>query len=106
MIVITSLKTKPYYVEPGDEFRLRIGTANGTEDVIKEEITVEKTIDFVASYRFADEDGSCRGFHLNGFFGNSAELPQEMKEAKQLSDLTPEQLERFIATSGIEVTYA
>ena len=99
MIVITKLVTDcPRFVHPGDIFSLKINK----EEVIIETITEEKVIDYVASFRFARTDGSCVGFHVMGFFGNSKELPDEMKKAKQLKDLTSKQRENFNRTCGVE----
>jgi len=75
----------------------------GCEVLIQEKITVSKTIDFIASYRFALEDGTCPGFHLCGIFGNQTELPEEFKEAKLLEDLTKEQYRNFARSVGTEI---
>ncbi len=96
MIVITSLNTKPLYVRAGDTFNLIVRDGLGCEVVITEEITQDKIVDFVASFRFALEDGTCPGFHLTGVFACQAELPKELAEAKQLHELTPEQLAQFV----------
>lgn len=103
MIVITSLNTTPRVVFPGDEFHLRVTDLTGSEVVIRETITVEKTIDFIASFRFALEDGTCPGFHLMGVFACRSELPQELQDAVMLDNLSPEQRERFVASVGIKV---
>lgn len=100
MIVITSICRTPRVVEPGDRFRLSVRDDQGEIICIEEEITENKVIDFVASYRFALDDGTCLGFHLSGFFGNSAELPLEIQQAVRVDDLTPAQRERFLATVG------
>lgn len=103
MIVITSLDTTPKVLLPGDEFHLTVTDATGSQVVIRETITVEKTIDFIASFRFALEDGTCPGFHLMGVFACRSELPIELQNAVVLNDLSPEQRERFIASVGIKV---
>lgn len=100
MIVITSERFDRFCVAPTDRFCLTVSDSLGAKIIIDEEITVNRTIDFVASYRFALEDGTCPGFHLAGIFGNKAELPIEIVNAKRLSDLTPEQLENFTRTVG------
>ena len=103
MIVITSLNPVERHVAPGDEFRLTIKDALGSEVIVSETITVEKTLDFIASYRFTLEDGTCPGFHLCGIFGNKKELPEEFKTAKQLHELSEEQLENFKRSVGVKI---
>lgn len=103
MIVITSLNPNPRYVEPGDKFCLVINDALGCKVMVEEEITVRKVIDFIASFRFALEDGTCPGFHLTGVFANKAELPKELQEAVMLDDLTPEQRHNFERSVGIKL---
>jgi len=103
MIVITSLNNKSTWLEPGDEFHLRIRDGLGCEVSIYETITVAKVINFIASFRFALDDGTCPGFHLTGVFANRDELPKELKEAKLLEDLTPEQYRNFVRSVGVEV---
>jgi hypothetical protein len=103
MIVITSLDERPVAVRPGDKFNLAVTDQMGFRVVISEEITAHKTIDFIASFRFALEDGTCPCFHLAGFFGKKAELPKEMREAKKFEDLTDEQRQRFVASVGVRV---
>jgi hypothetical protein len=103
MIVITSLNNIPRYVMAGDLFRLTVRDATGCTILIEEEITVSKKIDFIASYRFALEDGTCPGFHLCGIFGNTKELPVEIQQAKRLEDLTTVQRVNFLRTVGIKL---
>lgn len=103
MIVITSLSERSWLVCEGDEFRMTVADNLGCEILIREEITVSKMIDFIATYRFALEDGTCPGFHLCGIFGNKEELPKEIEEAKMLDDLTPEQYENFSNSVGIKI---
>jgi hypothetical protein len=88
---------------PGDEFHLTIKDGMDCEVVIHEKITVSKCIDFIGSFRFALEDGTCPGFHLMGVFACKAELPKELQEAVMLKDLTPEQYEKFAKSVGVEV---
>jgi len=106
MIVITSVNNTRRHVQVGDRFCLKITDGMGSQVVIEEEITVEKTIDFIASYRFALEDGTCPGFHLSGIFGCRYELPIEIQNAVMLEDLTPEQHQRFIETAGVKLVSA
>lgn len=101
MIIITHLNKTPRHVCPGDTFNLTITDDLNCEVIICEEITVKKTIDFVASFRFALEDGTCPGFHLIGIFANSKELPKEMQEAVMLENLTKEQYENFEKSVGV-----
>lgn len=101
MIVITSLDTTERKLMPGDLFKLNIRDATGHHVAICEEITEYKTINYIASYRFALEDGTCTGFHLCGIFANKDALPVEIIQAVRLEDLTTEQRENFNRTSGI-----
>lgn len=103
MIVITKLSRIERYVCPGDEFHLTITDDMGCDVIIREEITVKKVIDFIASFRFAMEDGTCPGFHLTGIFANSKELPEEMQTAKMLEDLTKDQYKNFVDSVGIKI---
>jgi len=103
MIVITSLNESERYVEARDLFTLTITDNMGSKVLVSEEVTETKTINFMASYRFALEDGTCPGFHLCGIFGNKNELPKEMREAVKLEDLTEEQRANFIRTVGVKV---
>lgn len=103
MIVITTLIDSIRFVQPGDIFSLTLEDATGSEILISEKITEHKVIDFIASFRFALEDGTCPGFHLTGIFANRAELPKEIREAVMFDDLTPKQKQRFIETANIEL---
>lgn len=103
MIVITSLSEISRHVCQGDTFNLTIHDGMHHEVIIKEEITVTKEINFIASYRFALEDGTCPGFHLCGIFGNSKELPKEIREAKMFDDLTRKQQKKFVKSVGIKL---
>lgn len=102
MIVITSLKSKAFHLAPDDEFCLRVTDLLGCEVLIREKVTEHKVIDYIASFRFALEDGTCPGFHLTGIFANKAELPKEIREAVFIEDLTPEQYANFVRTVGVE----
>lgn len=103
MIVITSLSERSRFVCEGDEFRVTMTDNMGCEVVIREIITVSKTIDFIATYRFALEDGTCPGFHLCGIFASKKELPKEIEEATMLDALTPAQYENFASSVGIKL---
>jgi hypothetical protein len=103
MIVLTSVKSGPLHarsVIPGDTFSLSVSDHTGIHEIITEEVTVAKTIDFIASFRFAREDGTVQSFHLSGFFGDSENLPEEMKNAKRLEDLTESQRGNFLKSVG------
>ena len=100
MIVITKFVEKTFCVVPGDVFALTVSAHTYEDSVIREEITYTGVIDFIASFRFADDKGRCIGFNLCGFFGNKKFLPKEMQEAKRFEDLTVEQKKNFIDTCG------
>ena len=101
MIVLTEVRRKVFCVSTGDSFNLSVRGGDKKETIITEEITVTKVIDFIASFRFAMEDGKCLGFHLSGFFGNSTELPKEIQEAKRFEDLTEMQRKYFTESVGV-----
>lgn len=103
MIVLTSVNNQTFSLCPGDEFHLTVKDEMGFHILVKEVVTVNKTINFVASFRFAFDDGTCPSFHLCGFFGNKEELPSEMENAVMLGDLTVEQLSNFKRTVGIAI---
>jgi len=103
MIVITHLNRTARHVLPGDCFNLIVSDKFGCEVVIREEITVAKTLDYMATFRFALEDGTCPGFHLTGIFANSAELPAEIQSAVMIDDLPPDKYQRFVSSCGIKV---
>lgn len=103
MIVVTSVNNSRRHLIEGDEFCLTVTDAMGCEVMIRETITVAKVIDYIASYRFALEDGTCPGFHLSGVFANQAELPEELRNAKLLEDLTPEQYANFERSVGVKI---
>lgn len=103
MIVLTSIGNKIFNCTKGDRFRLTISDSTGCDVVIDEEITENKIIDYIATYRFAMEDGRCPGFHLCGIFGNRNELPKEIIEAIPFNDLTRKQKENFKKTCSIKI---
>lgn len=103
MIVITSLNSVARCVCPGDSFNLTITDGTGCQVVISETITEYKTIDFIASIRFALDDGTCPGFHLMGVFACRSELPKELQNAVMFEDLTPDQQERFRRSVGVSM---
>lgn len=110
MIIITSEnKDREWCVGPGDEFRLSLKSdleINGqlcksSETVLSEKITVNKIINYICTFRFANEDGTLIGFHLAGFFGNKDNLPEDIKTAKRLNDLTKKQRKNFDKSAGV-----
>ncbi len=102
MIVLTSINCTPKSLAAGDEFCLLVKDSTGCEVMVTEEVTVNKTIDFVAAFRFALEDGTCPGFHLTGIFGCIHELPKEILLGKLLEELTDEQAAKFAQTCGVK----
>lgn len=103
MIVITHKNENCKCVCAGDLFRLIVDDKTGHRVIIEEEITQSKTIDFIAAFRFALEDGTCPGFHLMGVFACKSELPEELKKAVMLEDLTPKQYENFVKSVGVKI---
>jgi hypothetical protein len=103
MIVITCLKLEEHRLKPGDIFSVSIADSLGQSWEIEEEITREQTIDYMASFRFACENGACLGFHLMGVFANSKCLPDEFKEAVMFDDLSEEQKRNFRQSIGIKI---
>ncbi len=104
MIVLTSVnESRVIYTVPGDEFRMTVKDMMGSEVLIREEIITYRRIDYIASYRFCLEDGTCPGFHLCGIFGSKAELPKEMKQAVRIEDLTEEQHANLVKSVGVKI---
>lgn len=104
MIVLTSVNEERVFdTEPGDIFQLTVRDMMGSEVLISEEITCYRLIDFIASYRFCLEDGTCPGFHLCGIFGSRAELPKEIKQAVRIEDLTEKQHANLVKSVGIKI---
>ena len=103
MIVITKLYTEERHVCPGDTFNLTIKDGFNCEVLIKETITVVKTIDFIASFRFALDDGTCPGFHLMGVFACKSELPVELQGAVLFENLTKDQRKKFVKSLGVKI---
>ena len=103
MIVITEKSDRIIHCSPGDNFNFTVTDCFGSQVIITEEITVYKIIDFIASYRFALEDGTCEGFHLCGIFAESKKLPSELKNAIMFKDLTRKQKRNFRKTVGVKL---
>ena len=108
MIVITTLDTETYYIAAGSKFQL---TISGTTSlygamgivVIEEECTKCGFVDFCASFRFTLDDGTCVGNHFCGIFARESELPEEIKNAKMIKDLSPKQRENFFKSINIKI---
>ena len=103
MIVITHKNENSKYVCEGDTFRLTIDDKTGHRVIIEEEVKQSKTIDFIASFRFALDDGTCPGFHLMGVFACKSELPEELKNAVMLEDLALKQYNNFVKSVGVKI---
>lgn len=88
MIIITSAVKCNYFVLPGDTFNLTVTDSSGEKELITEVVTEKTIIDYAVSFRFANEDGSLLGFHLCGFFGNKGNLPDEIKNAIHIDNLS------------------
>ena len=87
MIVITKVSNRRFTVLKGDSFSLTLSDGKSSEVIIKETISKGMLIDFVATYRFTKEDGTCEGNHLSGIFANSDDLPEMIMNAVMMSDL-------------------
>jgi hypothetical protein len=107
MIILASVRTDlREHVVPGDEVHLTIeDDKSGSKVILREKITVTKVITYMSIFRFADEDGTCNGFHVCGIFAAEDEVPIELRGAKMYDDLTEEQQRNFLATSGMELSY-
>ena len=103
MIVITKLYENSFCVSPGDTFNLTITDNLNCKVLITEEIIEEKIINFVATFRFALDDGDCAGFHLAGIFANKDELPKEIQQAIMFEDLSISQQRKFASSVGIKL---
>lgn len=100
MIVLTQVIRNYRVLSAGDRFQLTIRDATSSSVIIDEEITSDRVIDYVASFRFAFEDGTCPGFHLTAIFAHSASLPIEIQNAVLYSDLPDDKRKRFLDTIG------
>ncbi len=101
MIVKTKEKLGIYkYVCAGDEFSLTISDGKNSEVMLREVFTQDKVIDYVAVFRFASTDGTCKGFHVCGIFANTMELPDELKNAISVQDLSEIQRHNFMNSCG------
>jgi hypothetical protein len=93
---------KVFTVHKGDEFHLTITDDLGHQVLVREEIHVNTYIDFIAAYRFINEDGTCNGYHLAGIFGQRDALPDEIKNALTWDQLTKQQQKNLIKTVGLK----
>jgi hypothetical protein len=98
LIVITYFEKLDYTLSPGDTFNLTIRNPKGTETVISEPITSHRKINFACTYRFCKDNGEMDGFHLSGMFGNTEEMPEALRNAKSVEDLTESQRINFLRT--------
>lgn len=95
-------------VYPGDTFQLThtktyLGKKVSEKTLISETVNKFVTINYVCSFVFADENGYVSGGHINGFFGNYEELPDEIEYAKRVHQLSPEQLQVFIKSVPVDI---
>ena len=100
MIVLTQVIRTTRVLCSGDRFQLCIRDALNSSVIIDEQVTSKRVIDYVASFRFALDDGTCPGFHLTGIFANYAQLPIEIQNAVLYSDLPDNKRKRFLETIG------
>ena len=112
MIVITTISRGQWHLSAGDTFSLIIGTdsfpctadkVTTREAIIKEEITETGEVDFCASFRFTQEDGTCIGNHFCGIFAKESELPEEIKNARFVDNLSQEQLTNFTNSVNVKI---
>lgn len=103
MIILTYKFDKPFHVHPGDTFRITITDNFKCEVVIQEEIITERIIDFVASFRYADNDGFCSTFNLCGIFAESRNLPVEFRDVVLYHDLPAHIKENFIRSCNTKI---
>ena len=103
MIIITSAINYNYTLFPGDSFNLTIKDGSGEKILITETILEECSINYAVSFRFAKEDGSLVSFNLCGFFGDKENLPEEMKNAVYIDDLS--ELQRYNFHKTLKTTY-
>jgi len=103
VIIITSTINYNCTLFPGDTFNLTIRDGSGEETLITEIILEECSINYAISFRFAEEDGSLVSFNLCGFFGNRENLPEEIKNAICVDDLS--ELQRYNFHKTLKTTY-
>lgn len=99
MLVLLDVRTEEYRVVPGDKFSMVIKG----DTLISETVTAAKTINFTATYCFAREDGTCPGVHMCGFFGNAAELPDEIRNVVHYHALPEDKRRRFLESVKISL---
>jgi hypothetical protein len=97
MIVITTeCLDKSFHILPGDSVRLSVKG----ECVVEEVFAHKCFVDYMAGFRFALDDGTCVGDHVCGIFADKSRLPEEVRSAKRIQDLTTEQYRNFMRTVG------
>jgi hypothetical protein len=102
VIVLTSVVECKYNVCVGDTFNLTVHTPYEEYSIIRETILENRSIDYIASFRFAKEDGTISGFHLSGFFGNKDNLPVEIENAVHIDDLSDVQRSNFLKSLNMK----
>ena len=56
-----------------------------------------------ASFCFTQDDGTCVRNHFCDIFALESDFPDEIKNAKMVEDLTPEQRENFLKSLNVEI---
>ena len=102
MIVLTYVRDDVHKtIYPGDTFNLNICDATGCEVMISETVKTEMIITYIASYRFANEDGEVSCPHLAGIFGDADRLPKEILNAVRYQDLPYDKQCNFYRSCGV-----
>lgn len=101
MIVLTAVRTDlEKHLDEGDIFNMIMRDQTGSEVILTETLKGPQIINYVATYRFADEDGTVRQFHLSGIFGDRDNLPRDIADAVRYDNLEPAVQRRFFDTCG------
>lgn len=115
MIVILSTTNCNHFVVSGDTFRLThdaeffsIDNAckydnNNREILVEEKFNKNRSVTCAISFMFADADGRVSSPNICGFFGQKINLPDELKNAKHLHQLTFAQRHRLMKSAGIKL---
>ena len=98
MIVITYIKKKTFKLRPGDTFDYVVNKGSFQVIEIKKDIKEKEVIDFICIVHHALEDGTHTGLLPSGYCGNSKNMPEVLKDAKLLTDLSDEQHSNFISS--------
>lgn len=105
IILLTVEQDRAWALCAGDTFRLAIDQRGGEQEIIQEIITKTGSINYVATFCFAGDDGTVLGTNICGIFADKDHLPQEMLEAVKMDDLSPEQKANFLRTTNIKVRF-